>query len=54
MAALYEKYVDGSGDKHPAYDPKGVDEMGRQLVHLEKSVVQANKAAEKLVVRRAQ
>ena len=54
MASLYEKYVENSGDKHPVYDPKGVDEMGRQLVHLEKSVVQANKTAEKLVVRRAQ
>lgn len=52
MASLYHKYIENSTQKHAAYDPKGVDEMSRQLVHLEKSIVQANKASEKVVSRR--
>jgi hypothetical protein len=54
MAILYTKYIENSGEKRPICDSKGVDEMSRQLVHLEQSIVQANKTSEKVVVRRTQ
>lgn len=52
MVGLYHKYVDKLDEKHLSQDPKGVEEMGRQILHLEKSIYQVNKASEKILSRR--
>jgi hypothetical protein len=45
MVSLKHKYVDKIEENHTNQDPKGVEEMGRQIVHLEKSIHQVNKAS---------
>ena len=50
---MYHLYIENGNQKRTAYDPKGIEEMGRQLVHLQKSVLQANRASEKVVTRRS-
>ena len=38
MKSLYQNFVLNHEAKQMQHDPKGVDEMGRQIVHLEKSI----------------
>jgi hypothetical protein len=38
--------------KQIQHDPRGIEEMGRQVVHLEKSIFQMNKSSEKIILRR--
>lgn len=54
MQKLYQKYVRPEKIKQIHHDPKGVDEMNRQIVHLEKSIHQMNKSSEKIILRREQ
>lgn len=54
MVALKHKYVDRIEENHANQDPKGVEEMNRQIVHLEKSIHQVNKTADKAITRRTE
>lgn len=54
MVSLYHKYVEKLEEKHIIQDPKGVEEMGRQIIHLEKSIHQVNKTSEKILSRRTE
>ena len=52
MQDLYKTYVLESELKQGQQDPKSIDEMGRQIFHLEKSIFQINKSTGKVIVRR--
>lgn len=52
MKNLYQRYVLNQEVKQISHDPKGVEELNRQIVHLEKSIYQMNKSSEKIILRR--
>jgi chromosome segregation ATPase len=52
MKTLYQNYVIPQEVKQSGHDPRGVEEMGRQISHLEKSINQMNKSNDKLMKRR--
>lgn len=52
MRTLYQKYVLETEVKQIHQDPKGVEEMNRQIQHLEKSLDQMLESSQKIIKRR--
>ncbi|EAR88012.2 WD domain, G-beta repeat protein (macronuclear) [Tetrahymena thermophila SB210] len=52
MQKLNQIYVKGQEIKQSSSDDKGLEEMQRQIQHLEKSIYQLNKSSEKVIIRR--
>ena len=52
MKQLYQNFALNQEQKQQGHDPKGIEEMSRQMVHLEKSIHQMNKSSEKIILRR--
>lgn len=52
MQNLYQVYVKQNEVKQNQHDPKGVDEMSRQIGHLEKNIMTLSKSGQKIIMRR--
>lgn len=52
MKYLYQEYVQELKIHHGKSDPKSVEEMGRMIGQLEKSIFQINKTTGKVIIRR--
>ena len=52
MKNIYQTYVLNQEIKQVQHDPKGIEEMSRQIVHLEKGIFQMNNSSEKIILRR--
>lgn len=52
LETLYHEYAEGGKTVEAQADPKGTEEMTRQIDYLEKSIKQINQSTEKLVKRR--
>lgn len=52
MYLLTQKYVDRIGEKQDSQNQKGVQQMTKQIVHLQKSLFQMNQSNNKNLIRK--